>query len=263
MKDPANRLVQSLFQRASADEVSVEELQQAAGQYPYFGAFNFLLAKKLQDTDKEQFQKNLKRTSLLFPDAAWLQHLMDDNGTAQVQMPDTVAEPVAQVIATPVEETVADLQEAAHDEAPTAALQDSPLPIPQLTIEPVDLNAPLVFEPFHTVDYFASQGIKMREDEKPADKFGQQLKSFTDWLKTLKKAPATETTAQVPAQAEEQVEKMAEHSLEGRDVVTEAMAEVWEKQGNKAKAIEIYRKLSLLEPAKSPYFAAKIDDLKK
>lgn len=263
MKDPANRLAESLFQRASADEVSLEELQQAAGQYPYFGAFNFLLAKKLQDSDTEQFQKNLKRTSLLFPDAAWLQHLLQDNGTAHVQMPDVVAEPVTQAIATPAQEVTTHLQEADHDEVPTAALQDNPLPIPQLTIEPVDLNAPLVFEPFHTVDYFASQGIKIREDEKPADKFGQQLKSFTDWLKTLKKAPAAETTAQVPAQAEEQVEKMAEHSLESRDVITEAMAEVWEKQGNKAKAIEVYRKLSLLEPAKSPYFAAKIDDLKK
>ena len=41
------------------------------------------------------------------------------------------------------------------------------------------------------------------------------------------------------------------------------MAEVWKKQGNKAKAEEIYDKLSLLDPAKSSYFAAKIEELKK
>jgi len=41
------------------------------------------------------------------------------------------------------------------------------------------------------------------------------------------------------------------------------MAEVWEKQGNAAKAIEVYTKLSLLDPSKSLYFAAKIEDLKK
>jgi hypothetical protein len=46
-------------------------------------------------------------------------------------------------------------------------------------------------------------------------------------------------------------------------VVTEAMAEVWEKQGNKEKAVAIYTKLSLLDPSKSVYFAAKIEELKK
>ena len=31
--------------------------------------------------------------------------------------------------------------------------------------DPIDTA--LVFEPFHTVDYFASQGIKFKEEEKP------------------------------------------------------------------------------------------------
>ena len=63
--------------------------------------------------------------------------------------------------------------------------------------------------------------------------------------------------------AEKKVEQMAEHSIKEREIITVAMAEVWEKQGNKAKAIDIYSKLSLLEPSKSPYIAAKIEELKK
>ena len=55
---------------------------------------------------------------------------------------------------------------------------------------------------------------------------------------------------------------MAEHSLEEKEIITEAMAEVWAKQGNAQKAIELYTKLSLQEPAKSAYFAAKIEQLK-
>jgi hypothetical protein len=39
------------------------------------------------------------------------------------------------------------------------------------------------------------------------------------------------------------------------------MAEVWMRQGNKEKAIEIYNKLSLLNPSKKAYFAAKINSL--
>ncbi|MBK8089421.1 MAG: hypothetical protein IPK31_16625 [Chitinophagaceae bacterium] len=43
------------------------------------------------------------------------------------------------------------------------------------------------FEPFHTVDYFASQGIKLREDKSGDDKLGQQVKTFTQWLRSMKK----------------------------------------------------------------------------
>ncbi|HET6994716.1 MAG TPA: hypothetical protein VFI06_07025 [Chitinophagaceae bacterium] len=121
----------------------------------------------------------------------------------------------------------------------------------------------LVFEPFHTVDYFASQGIRFKEEEKPKDHFSVQLKSFTEWLKTIKKSSPAEIAATADPTAEKKVEQMAEYSIAERHVTTEAMAEVWKKQGNKARAEEIYRKLSLLDPSKSSYFAAKIEELKK
>lgn len=135
--------------------------------------------------------------------------------------------------------------------------------IPQLTIEPLDPDARLVFEPYHTVDYFASLGIKFKEEQKPKDQFGQQLKSFTDWLKTMKRIAVSEIPTAAEASVEKKVEQMAEHSLAERHVITEAMAEVWVKQGNNAKAEEIYRKLSLLDPLKTAYFASKIEALKK
>lgn len=120
----------------------------------------------------------------------------------------------------------------------------------------------LLFEPFHTVDYFASQGIRFKIEDQPTDKFGQQLKSFTDWIKTMKKLPLSEIGKSVDPKEERKVEQMAGRSLDQEDVVTEAMAEIWIKQRNFAKAREIYHKLSLLEPAKSAYFASKINELK-
>ena len=137
------------------------------------------------------------------------------------------------------------------------------LKIPEIKISTVDPSVvPLTFEPYHTVDYFASQGIKMREENKPTDRFSQQLKSFTEWLKTMKKIPAVEIAKASDSAGEQKVEQMAATSITDREVVTEAMAEVWEKQGEKDKAREIYRKLSLLDPSKSAYFAAKIESLK-
>jgi hypothetical protein len=137
-------------------------------------------------------------------------------------------------------------------------------PLPGLKIETFNPNtAKLSFEPYHTVDYFASLGIKFKGDEKPKDKFGQQLKSFTEWLKTLKKVPETGGVVTANGPEDKNVTKLAEHSLVEGEVVTEAMADVWEKQGKLEKAIETYRKLSLLNPSKSAYFAAKIDHLKQ
>lgn len=143
------------------------------------------------------------------------------------------------------------------------AIDEKPLELPKFKFEPVDVsNTELTFEPYHTIDYFASQGIKVVEEVKPEDKLGKQLKSFTEWLKVLKKVPVSEIVSTVSQQDEQKVEKLAEVSINDREVVTEAMAEVWEKQGNASKAIEVYQKLSLLNPPKSSYFAAKIEQLK-
>ena len=46
------------------------------------------------------------------------------------------------------------------------------------------------------------------------------------------------------------------------DIVSEEIAEIYEKQGLNSQAIEIYRKLSLLNPKKSAYFADQIEKLK-
>src|SRR5450432_3630739 len=52
----------------------------------------------------------------------------------------------------------------------------------------------IVFAPYHMIDYFASQGIKLVLEDQPADSFGKQLKSFTDWLKVMKKLPVQTNT---------------------------------------------------------------------
>jgi hypothetical protein len=98
-----------------------------------------------------------------------------------------------------------------------------------------------------------------------------KLKKFTDWLKEVKHpAPDSQTTADLeadtPFSSESDIEKavvtIAEKSNESREVVTETMAEVLGKQGRREKAIQLYQKLSFINPEKSVYFAAKIQQLK-
>lgn len=121
----------------------------------------------------------------------------------------------------------------------------------------------IVFEPYHMIDYFASQGIKLTQEEHPADSFGKQLKSFTDWLKVMKRLPRKQLISEKPDEREaERIRHFAANSIEERDILTETMAEVLAKQGMYENAIALYQKLSLIYPPKSAYFASRIEQLK-
>lgn len=117
------------------------------------------------------------------------------------------------------------------------------------------------FEPYHTIDYFASQGIKLG-NELPKDKLGRQLKSFTEWIRTMKKLPQTAIEEKLLKSGQgETIEALAADSIETKEILTETMAEVLLKQGDKARAADIFRKLSLAHPDKSAYFATRIEQL--
>jgi hypothetical protein len=259
-----NQLVKSLLQKDSLDQCSVQELKQFAERHPYFGAAQLLLTKKLQTENDVQYNEQLQKTFLFFHNPLWVEQLLNETGNATIKKPDQA---VADEMTIPAETAIENKEpEIASTVVETTGDRSGDLNInlQDLMPKPEDpAKTELIFEPFHTVDYFASQGIKFKEEEKPKDKFGQQLKSFTDWLKSMKRLPLAEIAAAVETKPEQKIDQLAENSLQNRDVVTETMAEVWDKQGNTEKAIDIYNKLSLLDPSKSPYFAAKIEELKK
>ncbi|MEO7119504.1 MAG: hypothetical protein ABIY62_00320 [Ginsengibacter sp.] len=120
---------------------------------------------------------------------------------------------------------------------------------------------PMAFEPLHTVDYFASQGIKIDDQIITNDKLGSQMKSFTEWLKSMKRLHPSKLE-EVSSATEKLVQNAANESNVNTEVLTEAMAEVLIKQDKKEKAIEMFSKLSLINPSKSAYFAAKIESIK-
>ncbi|HSK13998.1 MAG TPA: hypothetical protein VK907_12345, partial [Phnomibacter sp.] len=124
---------------------------------------------------------------------------------------------------------------------------------------PIPANMGIAIEPYHTVDYFASQGIKAEQaaENKEPTKLDEQVKSFTEWLKSMKKLSYQPATNYVDPRVDSQAVK----SLSDKDIVTEAMAEVWAKQGKYEQAAQVYAKLMLLHPEKTHYFAARLQDL--
>lgn len=232
------------------------ELKYLALRYPYSSSLQLLYAQKLKAENEPGYDAQWQRALLYFENPLLVNYFFTSHPS---------------IIAVPA------MEESAKKEAWPAAEQESHLPekeemdaatdeviLPGLKIEPIDpAKTQLTFTPYYTVDYFASQGIKANEEIKTNDQLGQQLKSFTAWLKQMRRLPEAETSAKYSFGEEQKVEKMAEKSILGDNALTSTMAEVWVKQNNLPKAIEIYQKLSLLNPAKSAYFAAKIEYLKK
>ena len=127
--------------------------------------------------------------------------------------------------------------------------------------QPVTPNTPLPFEqsgPMHTVDYFASQGIKVNWQTEAKDNLTKKMMSFTDWLKQVKQNEKSGTVTQL----EKKVAEDAVNSVRREEVVTEAMAEVLLRQGHREQAIQLFRKLSFQIPEKSSYFAIRIEQIK-
>lgn len=244
-------------------DCSATELQKLAETYPYSGVLQLLYAQKLKEENSEEFAPQWQKALLYFNNPLFVRHVVNAPFARSA-----VAKEKHEAIESQFEETSIDSPEIETEieEQNTIILDDQlpPVNIKGLKIEPIDpAKASLSFTPYHTIDYFASQGIKLGEEIKTTDKFGNQLKSFTSWLKEMRRLPEAEIVAKFSQFEQNKVEKMAKTSVTGENAITEAMAQVWIKQNNLQRAIEVYKKLSLQNPAKSAFFAAKIDHLKK
>jgi hypothetical protein len=214
-------------------------LEKCVQEHPYSPTLQFLLAKKYQLTASPALEKQRKKTTAFFPSSLHLHCLMNQvadgalNAPSDAKLNSLLTEQVAQFN------------------------------------EVVDEAAALEFEketsPSLQKDYFAAQGIEIDLSKLPQDKFTQQLRSFTAWLKVIKNKDGVVQNAPIDPlgnDQEQMIAQIAEKANVPADILTESMAEIWEKQGNKKKAIATYEKLSFIFPEKSVYFASRIEQLK-
>jgi tetratricopeptide (TPR) repeat protein len=148
----------------------------------------------------------------------------------------------------------------------------------QIKIFPLEIpeeETTLTFQPLYTDDYFAYKRLKEPDSAEQLDEKGAaEMRSFTDWLREMKHSFAKKTDkdwyhqqlhriyVDDDPEVSETVEKMAMESITlNDDIVSETLAEIWARQRQYQTAIQIYQKLSLLNPNKSAYFAHKIQEL--
>ncbi|RYY69018.1 MAG: hypothetical protein EOO13_10715 [Chitinophagaceae bacterium] len=267
---------QSLYNDTFNDSTQLEKI---AREYPYFSLSHFFRFQKA-DTASPDYHDLAAKAALHFANPYLLnQQLQQANTIEAERASDFINEPAivlpetekgnveenfnhrVEVMEETVDKTEPETIIPITVEAPPAEIATKEAIIAENLIE--ENNPPLLFEPLHTTDYFASQGIKLSEVVQPGDKMGRQLKSFTEWLKTMKKVhpDGLKDKPLADGSIDPSVQKLAEKSNKEEEVLTESMAEVYLQQGKTNKAKGIYEKLSLLNPSKNAYFAAKLNEI--
>lgn len=224
-----------------------------------------------QENFQEEIQISTEVKDELPIEISPVQNFMEDSYEAKEYMTSDIT--VHEIINEPNEITTETIPETLHEESPQkeieikenyeeATVSNSLQQQESIAHENAEKEDEIIaFEPLHTVDYFASQGIKINEELLTNDKLGSQMKSFTAWLKSMKKLHPGKLEEQSLA-TEKLIQTSADESNINTEILTEAMAEVLIKQNKKEKAIEMFSKLSLINPSKSAYFAARIESIK-
>ncbi len=283
MTKETDYLIQSMFEGESLEDITLDELRVFTERYPYSSIVHFLYTCKLKSIYHIDFPEAVTKTAIFFNDPYWLNfQLSEDTERGNIkksgyeynlQERKEESKPQlsgnAELESTWQDEDGYEYAEEKEEEI-TAQLgeeqsNNEPFNFPQFkpseTVQSDSLDQLIPIEPYHTVDYFASQGIKLSHSFEK-DELGTKVKSFTDWLRTMKKlqpeSPEIRSNESLFPQLNKQEVQQPAH-----EIITEAMAEVYLKQGLKEKAIEVYNKLSLQNPANKHIFAAKLSLIKE
>lgn len=253
--------------------ITYEELKTLALAYPYAHNLRTMLAIKASQVDHPESAKTLAtaaaygldRTRLFLlaaPQAIAPMQVLAPEETLELKPIETVKRELEALAPVAREEEAVEEVSAMAEPIPppplappTPELPEHESPEPESTPPPV-LDA----QPYLTyLDWFSQFRPPLLERAvvpAVADVEEPNLE-VPEPEKVEEKIPPAPKTAGIAQQ-------LAERSVaENQDVISETLAKLYAKQGYRDKAAQMYARLALLFPEKSPYFAAEIEKLKK
>lgn len=237
----------------SLDSNTLSFLERVAKFYPYCHTAHIILAKNIETFDKLAYEKHVNMASVYASDMKKLQKYLSEKEQISER------KPAKQTENRKSPEVIQDHKQLSKDEL--LAIVNKRLA--EISSErgeaSVSLEVKEKSKPVHTVQMFVVEELL----EKPLISNEPQAKkpSANQLIdKFLMEEPTIKVSKDMPEAGED---FSAESSLEKDDIVSETLAMIYYKQGQKERSISVYKKLSLKFPEKSSYFAQKISDIQK
>jgi tetratricopeptide (TPR) repeat protein len=234
-------------------------MEDLAARYPYFGMARCLLAVAYQNVDDERHGWQLRRAACAIPNRGRLRllTLLAKQRATQVQ---------------PEEESFFKFVDSAklkQDERTEGVIPEKTFIIPEINLsgshEELSAELALLDERRKTLDELkaiVAARLKAMEEEKKENPEAPKKKLSRKEL--IDKFIAENPSITRPKAEFYNPISMAQNSIvDSSEIVSETLAKIYFQQGYCDKAIEIYEKLSLVNPEKSVYFAAQIELIKE
>ena len=271
----------------------IDWLKSVVEQYPYFQPAQMLLCKWMHHKQDLSYNHQLRFTSAQSIDREQLYNLIykQELRNRIVEIEDSIE---TEENTSPLESEITDEDSSVHIPIPITKIGK-----PKRTEEELDdLEMEILKHAIVTTPVFSAEELKQTRHEAElnpkskteiqqpketteADAFENDRLKFSAWLQKLNQDKEIQELPDEPQLSnqdlidrfitkEPQITKaeffnpsnMAKLSLVERDdFVTETLAKVYLKQGNKQKAKSIYKKLMLKYPEKKNYFAAQIEQI--
>lgn len=249
-----NELLQDPSGIAHAD---IPELEALVEKHPYFHSARLLLLKGLHQEGSVYFDEAARTCAAHVPD----RHVIYEM-TVQPALREKVRAVEAEIVG---EEQLPD------EVAPADPAREEDLHQLERLVVSEALESTYTLESIPEVEQAIQENTAVEREEEPAERsFMEWISGEPDETTTVKpKGELIEAFLANTPSAEKQTPffnavDMGKLSLvDDMSFVTETLAKIYEEQGHIEKAIKAYEQLSLKEPQKSTYFAARLKKLEE
>lgn len=255
----------------SPEKLNAQSSEQLAGlvnEYPYCNTAAMLYALNLRKENSHRYSSRMKIAAAYAPDRRKLkEHLVGIFASSSFE---DIPNPETTFLTAPTQNTLVVDTEIAGDleglleqlkSEINRILEDETLQKNKKRLSIISKRLGNVIEKPNVFDTEIIPDIK-DYNFSHLEKRPEAEKKFRSKADLIDKFIATNPKIEIPKSNFFDPVEYAKHSMEdNQEIISETLAELYLKQGNQSKAIQIYEKLCLLYPEKNSSFAAQIEKI--